>query len=432
MMRKSQGSLERLEAAMRLANPVPHPSALADSSESLAVSRLVSRRRHAMRPEPTASPEARHHWRGIAIAATAFVVALAIALPLWLLRGGDEPPAVATSVTTTITASTIATTTTTAATATQEIVVASISVEDASPSVGGPLVAVSAREAWLGMTPSAESGTTLIGHLEDGTWSFYRLDRLRNWMAGILGLAVAPDGMVWAATNVGVFSFDGAEWTRRFDGPAGAVVVDQGGTVWIGGGRLGDGSGWLARWDGVSWQRLDDGSGRPALGPAALIAVLPNGEAWMRLPADYWGARMITDPLRYDGATLEIADLSLFPDRDPYVVSGTSALEVAPNGDLWAVGGAEFLGRFDGEAWTLHEAPIAIRLFDSDIAVGPDGVVWFTSGGLPEVSDGGLGSFDGTGWTTHIEGRPVWSVDVAPDGTVWYTDPEGVHTLSTP
>jgi hypothetical protein len=141
-------------------------------------------------PHGSAS-EARRRWRGPAIAAAAFVVALAIALPLWLLRGGDEPPAVATSVTTTITASTIATTTTTAATATQEIVVASISVEDASPSVGGPLVAVSAREAWLGMTPSAESGTTLIGHLEDGTWSFYRLDRLRNWMAGILGLAPA-------------------------------------------------------------------------------------------------------------------------------------------------------------------------------------------------------------------------------------------------
>jgi len=259
VMRKSQGSLERLEAAMRLANPVPHPSALADSSESLAVSRLVSRRRHAMRPEPTASPEARHHWRGIAIAAAAFAAALAIALPLWLLRGGDEPPAVATSVTTTITASTIATTTTTAATATQEIVVASISVEDASPSVGGPLVAVSAREAWLGMTPSAESGTTLIGHLEDGTWSFYRLDRLRNWMAGILGLAVAPDGMVWAATNVGVFSFDGAEWTRRFDGPAGAVVVDQGGTVWIGGGRLGEVPGFPAG------SALDD-DGRRAIG----------------------------------------------------------------------------------------------------------------------------------------------------------------------
>jgi hypothetical protein len=271
---------------------------------------------------------------------------------------------------------------------------------------------------------------TLIGHLEDETWSFYRLDRPRNWMAGILGLAVAPDGSAWAATNLGVFSFDGTEWTRRFDEPAGAIAVDQGGTVWICGGRTGDRSGWLARWDGASWQRLDDGSGWPALGRATLMAVLPNGEAWMRVPGGLWGGYGDENPvLRYNGATLETPDLSLLPDRDPSVLKWAAALEAAPNGDLWA-GHGNLLYRFDGEEWTLHEAPIGPL---SDIAVGPDGVVWFASDtGLPELSDGGLGSFDGTEWTTRIEGQPVWSVDVAPDGTVWYTDPEGVHTLSTP
>ena len=58
-----------------------------------------------------------------------------------------------------------------------------------------------------------------------------------------------------------------------------------------------------------------------------------------------------------------------------------------------------------------------------DMAVGPDGVVWLA---YPD----GLGSFDGTQWTIHIEGQQwVFSVDVAPDGTVWYTDDDGVHTL---
>jgi hypothetical protein len=460
VMRKSQESLERLEAAMRLANPVPNPSALADSSESLAVSRLVSRRRHAMRPEPTAPPEARHHWRGIAIAATAFVAALAIALPLWLLRGGDEPPPVATSVTTTI-----ATTSTAAANATPEIVVASISIEDASPSIGLPLVAVSAREASLGMSPPAGTRMALIGHLEDGTWKLYRLDHPSNWITRILGLAVAPDGTAWVATNAGVFSFDGAEWTRRFDGPAGAVVVDDGGTVWIGGERtpttppssIEDMPSmlWLARWDGASWERMDDASEQPSLGVAALMAVLPNGEAWIREGGREMWAR--PELLRYDGTTL--ADP---PDERGFAAAAV-ALEAAPNGDLWAGaycspgeylapgyfppeaplgnGGcvptgtgvfppeflnsdpAVVLGRFDDEAWTAYEAPFTDRLLD--IAVGPDGVVWF-------ASDGGLGSFDGTEWVTRIEGPSVWSVDVAPDGTVWYTDSDGVHTLSTP
>jgi len=44
----------------------------------------------------------------------------------------------------------------------------------------------------------------------------------------------------------------------------------------------------------------------------------------------------------------------------------------------------------------------------------------------------GLGSFDGTRWTTHLEGTWISNVDVAPDGAVWYADRYGVYAFNAP
>jgi len=78
--------------------------------------------------------------------------------------------------------------------------------------------------------------------------------------------------------------------------------------------------------------------------------------------------------------------------------------------------------RYDGEQWTVYEWPAQAMASVADVAVGPDGVVWFGT-------YDGLASFDGGEWTAHIQGRGAWSVDVAPDGTVWYADDYGIHTL---
>ncbi len=433
MMRKSQESLEWLEAALRLANPVPYPSALADSTRSLAVSRLVSRRRHAMRPNHTAPPEARHRWRGPAIAAAAFAAALAIALPLLFLRGGDESFTVATEGTTTIT-----TTATTAPAAMPGIVAASISLEDTSWPYR-PLVALSAGEVWTVMRTDTDAVADLVGHLKDGAWTFWRLTGTDGPF--IKGLAVAPNGTVWAATLVGVFSFDGEEWTRRFDEDAGGVTVGGDGTVWIGG--WGESSGvWLARWDGESWERVTSPVG-PGGTEWADMAVLPGGDVWATTGSYCMTSRL----MHYDGATLAAVQVG---GRE-FLRSYVSAIEAAPNGDLWVAGflGGEpgfpvndvqtwtepvVLARFDGEAWTLYDWPLPNPIADCtvpllDMAVGPDGALWL-------AYPGGFGSFDGTQGTPYFAGDPAplpyLSVDVAPDGTVWYTDSEGVHTLSTP
>jgi hypothetical protein len=373
-----------------------------------------------VRPVLEEEPSPRSRWQAAGAVALALVLLIVVLLVLGR-DGAVEETTVAISVSTTPTA---ATTTTLAPTTTiVPQIVAFLGV--AHPVFEGSLVAVSAGEVWAVMNPG-----DLIGHLEDGVWAYWHL--ITDAVPIVQGLAVAPDGAVWAATQVGVFSFDGAEWTRWFDGPAGGVTVDGGGSVWIGGwvpaGPL------LARLDGEAWERVDSSAGawgeggwRGAIGEVevhlstvdpVLMAALPDGGAWIAG----------TDLMRYDGATLEAVPTEFCPD--PCVVFG---IESAPSGDLWVWGEYSFgewwewepvLVRFDGEAWTPGDWPFPPGNYSAfDLAVEPHGVVWLAS------SDG-LESSDGTEWTLRIEEQSVFAVDVAPDGAVWYADDYGVHTLT--
>ena len=84
--------------------------------------------------------------------------------------------------------------------------------------------------------PTATCGSSACGDAEelrvaryDGeVWAPY------DWPTpDPVDLAVAPDGTVWVATDSGVFSFDGAEWTTRVEGHGHfAVDVAPDGTVW--------------------------------------------------------------------------------------------------------------------------------------------------------------------------------------------------------
>jgi len=281
----------------------------------------------------------------------------------------------------------------------------------------GPLTAVSASEVWA-------AGRADIGHLDDGVWTPYRLAA----EGGVGDLAVAADGTVWAPTGLGVFSFDGVEWTQRFDYPAYEVAVAPDGAVWItadGSQRLGgrEVGVWLGRWDGVSFVPMDPGSQGPArvavTGCPPQLAVAADGRVWVT-DVGVWCSTTVL--IRYDGATWEEVPIADYLPEDVDIY----AMEAAANGDLWITGSIQtaepwlpLLARFDGETWTTYD------LLAWDIAVGSDGVAWFSNGD-------GLVSFDGTEWVYHIQGQTVSAVDVAPDGTVWYSDEDGVHTLGTP
>jgi hypothetical protein len=298
----------------------------------------------------------------------------------------------------------------------------------------GRLVAVSSEEVWASgrlsvMWPAARGDG--IGHLVNGTWEYYRPvtgDEEPAPAGEVGGLAVAPDGTVWAATSLGVFSFDGEEWALQYEEPTPAVAVADDGTVWIGWG--GDHSdhpaavrAWLARWDGASFERVGPNPEAPPgghsvpdggyRGPSTAMAALPGNQVWVT------GHGWTPVTMHYDGTSGE-EELDI----------GMSAFAVAPNGDLWAIqyggGWTGWLGRFDGSDWTYFEADPYLLRAESSLAVGPDGLVWVTSWAS-------LYSFDGTNWTLHLERQHpylVRLVDVAPDGTVWYVDKEGVHVFS--
>ncbi len=228
-----------------------------------------------VRPVLEGEPPRRPRWQAAVAVALGFGLLIVV---LWLL--GRDGAVEETTVPTTLAAPTTTAVTTTSAAIPPDrpdpdvppgIVAAPILAEDASLWPDGPLVAVSAGEAWTVMSSTPEGFADLIGHLEDGAWTFWHTTPSEEEESGLVdpnmmwGLAVAPDGAVWAATDRGVFSFDGVEWTRRFDDPAVAVAVDEGGTVWISGGMSGTVwiSGpttgfrrWLARWDGESWERV--------------------------------------------------------------------------------------------------------------------------------------------------------------------------------
>jgi len=352
--------------------------------------------------------------KGLLIAATAMAVALVIALPLTLLRRGGESPVVVTERTTTTTPTTPTTT------LLPRVVAAAIPAGEATRWSHGPLVAVSAGEVWAGLG-TEEYPTGLIGHLKDGAWSYWLLE------AGgpVRGLAVAPDGIVWLATDAGVFSFDGGEWIRTFDRAAGDVAAAEDGSLWMKGWH----PLWPARWDGRSWVRLDRSLFMFLPGdPAGPMAASPNGQVWIAVFDGHGDAL-----LHCDGATCDVVRIGDYPEGIQVQVN---VVEAAPNGDIW-VGGAAWpdgdeprfeavLARFNGAEWTNYDLPSASASdLVEDLAVGPGGVLW-----LPHL--GGLVSFDGTTWTARIEGQMIFAVDVAPDGSVWYADSEGLHTLSTP
>ncbi len=331
---------------------------------------------------------------------------------------------------------TTASTTSTTTPPTPEIIPVPISADELRPASLHALVAVSAREAWAIMDGDA-SGPNVIGHFVGGHWTHFQITESR-W--GAFGLAVAPEGTVWAATDVGVFSFDGQDWARQFPGPAGGVAISDDDAVWIGGRREGLGGSidprlWLARRAGTTWDRVDpelDAELEPVSGTR--IASVPGGEVWIAQRPGIW---VEDDLMHYDGVTMEVVPIPGVPDPTPdnnMPAVRVFEIEAAPNGDLWVIGYLNadprqaVLAQFVGDAWKLYDWPFpqpADLPLEVDLSAGPDGVMWFAFGD-------GLQSLDGTTWRGYLQGAVLSNVDVAPDGTVWYSDDDGLHTLRIP
>jgi hypothetical protein len=417
---------------VRRVNPAPPgeplPSDVADSRPPVAW--LIERN-----PFMEGSKHATGPGKAPLVAAVAAMVALAIALPMLITNSDEEdrvPMTTAATVTTTGSSATTTTLATPAGTTNTTVPPAIIPLAAGTPfesSAFTRMDAVSADESWVVL------GQARIGHWMNGRWTYFGFAEgsgdnplrpncqycIAATTSEIRDVAADADGLVWAATDLGVFSFDGIVWIRRLEPGAGAVGIDQEGTVWIGGvgsARGGQPSSlWLAFQDAGSWLNYPWGFyGRDPR--EVRLSVLGNGDVWIA-SFGWFGevGRHTGDP----GAPAYF--------DSPIPVPGQSvAFALAPDGVVWTVGTrdageAAMVARLDGETWTLLDLPEGVgpQGWLWDIAFDADGTMWV-------VGPQGIASFDGVEWTSRAS--DAIAMDISRDGTIVYLDREGgIHTI---
>ena len=181
----------------------------------------------------------------------------------------------------------------------------------------------------------------------------------------------------------------------------------------------------MARLADGTWTRFTDETGFPRLagdwGEIADVEQTPDGSVWVAVrgmqPKKPGGLA------RFDGETWQVQH-PLGKDRK----ARAEAIAVAPDGSLWVYlvsrhGGAQ-LARFDGESWTVLGKADGVPPTTSADDYAPlfmefsgDGTLWLTPRVGWECSE--LDSFDGSTWTTHLDGACVNSLAIAPDGAAW-------------
>jgi virginiamycin B lyase len=250
-------------------------------------------------------------------------------------------------------------------------------------------------------------GADAIGRVRDG-----RLERLTKPGKTLepLGLAVAPDGSVW-------YTDIAAHAVSRM-APSGEVTSFALDTPIVRLGRLAvapDGAAWFAEPISRSISRLKDGEltrhlfQSPLGGPYG-VAAASDGTVWATLQAANQLLRIAPS-----------GTIDAFNVPRPGAVP--TDIAVAPNGAVWFV---EFrgnsIGRFkDGEFvhFTVAEENAGL----SGIAVAADGAVWF--GMLRAASLGRLRGDELTEFELpRADARP-YSVAVDREGNVWYADITG-------
>jgi hypothetical protein len=242
---------------------------------------------------------------------------------------------------------------------------------------------------------------------------------LRDGLNRVRGVAAAPDGSVWTATDGGVIRWNPE--TGDFhafvsgeelpDTGVAGVVIGSTGTVWIGS------PGWIARWDGA-WTRF---AAPPEFDRP--LAVGPDGVVW-------WGSSEGAAIGSFDGAEWEV-----FRDVVPL---GSESMAVAPDGTVWTATAStddthDGVVAYDGSGWVAHGEDEGLPgSIGGSVTVTPDGTLWVGSMGAAadRQPGGGVARFDGSGWTvfTVDDGLVSDNSDVAsgPDGTVWAVALDGL------
>jgi streptogramin lyase len=288
--------------------------------------------------------------------------------------------------------------------------------------------------------PTANAGLGRVTALPDGTVFFQEADGNKFGYFGPSGtvaetalyggagpdqltaMDVAPDGRVWTAIR----NPETIVTSQTRTGTDAGALGPQGPPVYRNIRTTADSFGWLARAGGgtVVIADIDPGGGYSAVGApgsstcSELIGLGGDGHVWCTTSAGMMSL-----------STSAAGPVRAVPGGAGFV----RAIGPGPGGSTWfaryeggslvtPVNGA--LGWVD-PAGAVHSVNTGARTAPTDLAMGPDGTIWFTSAG--DAAGIGHISPNGTGALTALPGYSPRHLTVLTDGTIVATDP--VHNV---
>jgi hypothetical protein len=167
---------------------------------------------------------------------------------------------------------------------------------------------------WVGSCDTHDGG---VYHFDGQNWTrYFEDDGVDNCVHDI---AIAADGVVWAATKSSVATFDGDAWVNHTtaDGVAGepsAIAIDREGTVWVGT------AAGVSRFDGQTWTTYtaDDGL---AADTVRAVTAAPDGSVWFGTSGGV---------SRLEGASWES-----YTEEDGLPSNTVISVSAAPDGRVW-------------------------------------------------------------------------------------------------
>jgi ligand-binding sensor domain-containing protein len=322
------------------------------------------------------------------------------------------------------------------------------------------------------LTPTSQQLQTSIQVVpfESTKWVEYNAHFTDGLAKGMVyKIALAPDGVVWAATTNGVSRFDGDTWTtyargdELIDAVANVIAVAPNGTVWVGTEKG------VSRFNGETWQEYSVADG--------LAGNYTNAIAFGKDDTVWFGAKEIQDSsgyhlggiTRFDGNTWETYTLKqglgsndiydLYVDDDGVLWAGTRVglfsfdgqtwqpgissgrsdqtedakiwdLAKSTENALWFLAGNGGIIRFDYEKNLLDDLSphTAQGIHPMSLAITQDNHVWI-GGDAWNTDDHVLLMYDGKTWKAYsgLSFSIVFDIFSAPDNTLWFGTEKGIY-----
>ena len=286
-----------------------------------------------------------------------------------------------------------------------------------APFFQGPIAVDEKGTVW------ACSGSGDSTHYVKGLWSF-RDGAWEHFLPGfgkegyVTGAYPDRRGTVWYITSLGLASWDGRERKlHRVNAPdhigSNQIITDQRGVVWLASANTA-GVTYVARYDQHSWKVFAPGV-IPEIGSMS-IQIDTHDRKWFLVAAYLDG-----DSLR------NVIPYTEFPDhRLGFVVGGDGST-------LWFGSENSGLFRWKDGIWTNYTTMDGLP---SDtiipLAVGPNGILWCSSGKDESDPAGGHGIawFDGSVWREYeIKGGAI-TVAFGRHGEAWFGTYSGILRFS--